>query len=174
MTESTMRTRVRENDRQTSWDAAAAQTAGKVAEVQAAVMGALRSFGDMTDAELVAFLEGIPASSVRTRRHELEMAGWVTPVTHDDVVVRRRPSRSLVAKGGMPGVVWRAVRDDEEPPAPSSRGRRGETKHERGLAAARRLGRWEWGDEAYADAVLAAYLDPAAAHERMDREGAPA
>lgn len=174
MTESTTRTRVRENDRQTSWDAAAAQTRGKVAQVQTEVMAVLRlratmhsegvgNYPGMTDGDLERRLAGRSPSSVRTRRHELEMAGWVTPLLDDE--------GKVVKSGGR--VVWRAVADDEDPPERASRGRRGETKHERGLAAARRLGRWEWGADEYADRVLAAYLDPAAAHERLDTEGAP-
>lgn len=186
MTESTTRTRVRENDRQTSWDAAVAQTRGKVAEVQRHIVECLRrdamltaELGDdadqlgMTDRELEAWLPSVAPSSVRTRRHELELAGWVTPlVTTEGIVVKRRSRIGMRWVGG-PQVAWRAVADDEDPPERASRGRRGETKHERGLAAARRLGRWEWGADEYADRVLAAYLDPAAAHERLDAEGAP-
>ena len=174
MTESTTRTRVRTNDRQTSWDAASAQTEGKVAEVQAAVMDCLhrvasiyapryRTSNGLTDAQLCDRL-GYSPSSVRTRRHELEMAGWVTPVLDGTGTVLKRQGQT----------VWRAVADDEEPPEPASRGRRGETKHERGLAAARRLGRWEWGADEYADKVLAAYLNPEAAHAALDADGAPA
>lgn len=43
-----------------------------------------------------------------------------------------------------------------------------------GLAAARRLAGWELGYTAWADKIIEAYLNPEAAHARLDADEAPA
>lgn len=45
--------------------------------------------------------------------------------------------------------------------------------HAERLGAARRLAQWELGDAERADAIVAAYCDPDAAHDYLDREEAP-
>jgi hypothetical protein len=45
--------------------------------------------------------------------------------------------------------------------------------HEERMGAARRYAQWHLGDGGHADAIVEAYRDPDAAHEYLDREGAP-
>lgn len=100
--------RVRPNDPQTSWDAAAAQVAGKRADLQRAIIHKLRYHGGMTHTELIARLPGWSPSGVRTRTAELRELGWVTEQRDGlGLVVKRR------AEGGMPSTVWRACDDGE-------------------------------------------------------------
>jgi hypothetical protein len=107
--------KVRDRDRDTSWEAAAAQTNGKTAELQKRLYDLLLMDGPMTDDELRARLRFLKVphtrSGVSTRRCELWLAGWVVPTA------KRRQSDA-----GKGATVWRAVRDDEpapEPPAAS-------------------------------------------------------
>jgi len=103
--------KVRARDRETSWEAASAQTNGKTAELQRRIYWLLLAGGPLTDDELRAKLRrgSIPhtRSGVSTRRFELELAGWVKATD------ARRPSDA-----GKASTVWRAVRDDEPAPEP--------------------------------------------------------
>lgn len=113
------RGKVRPRDRETSWEAAGEQTNTKSAILQKQLY-ALLLIQPRTHDELHAELcrEGVACSpsGVRTRMHELEIAGWVSATTD------RRPSDL-----GGPSTVWRAVLDEEpeaavpEPPKPTGR-----------------------------------------------------
>lgn len=171
MEDATTRTLVRANDRSTSWEAATAQTAERRAQVMRQVMAALRSQGPMTDASLCDFVNA-PPSSTRTRRRELEVAGWVTPLLDAAGAVVKRTDGE-----GTPKTVWRALADGETAPpvrptaAQARRERERAAEHEAGLEAARRWASWHLGVEAYwADALVEAYLAPAAAQARLDEE----
>ena len=98
--------KVRARDRDTSWEAASAQTNGKTAALQVYIFEILSSMGPMTDDNIrrVLRVNRIPhtRSGSSTRRFELEMAGWVRATDE------RRPSDA-----GKASTVWRAVRDDE-------------------------------------------------------------
>ena len=103
--------KVRARDRETSWEAASAQTNGKTAELQRHIYAMLSARGPMTDDQIRARLRmySIPhtRSGVSTRRFELELAGWVTATD-----ARQK------SDAGKLSTVWRAVRDDEPAPAP--------------------------------------------------------
>jgi hypothetical protein len=186
------RGKVRARDRETSWEAASRQTDGKREQIQRRIYATLEQYGPMTDEQLwlaigsdqygvrradgrEVFSKTTP-SSVRTRRHELELLGWVTATDE------RRPTLA-----GSPAVVWRAVLDGEPAPAPRPK-RRGKTPQQpteavlvrdttpqrEGLAAARRWAEWNLGDPAQADAIVRAYLDAQTVNAELDAEGAPA
>lgn len=184
------RTRVRANDRDTSWAAAAAQTEGQVAAVQRSIYEALEDLGPMTDRELED-LVGASPSSVRTRRRELEVAGWVTPLLDDRGAVVTQRAKLKGGKLSQPQTTWRAVRDDEEPPpvretGPQRAARlRAEAaaqepaadaevadaaRHERGMAVARRASIWHTGDDEWASVIVDAYLHPERVTAELDRE----
>jgi hypothetical protein len=180
------RGKVRARDRDTSWEAASRQTNGKVAELQALIYTALQKYGPMTDEELMlklGRLTPVSPSSLRTRRHELELMGWVTnyvapavdpksPTGFSDRVVKRRTLK------GSPSTVWRAVRDNEPAPEPRTKatpsrakgdGQR-EHSHERGMTAARAVAQWEIGDASQATRIVRAYLDPEGELARLREE----
>lgn len=93
---------VARNGRDTSWEAAAAQTNGKVARLQRTIYSVLLLFGPKTDDELRDYMRrnsiAHSRSGVSARRVELERAGWVRPTGE------KRPSDA-----GMPMHVWEAV-----------------------------------------------------------------
>ena len=103
--------KVRDRDRDTSWEAASAQTNGKTAELQRHIYNLLVARGPMTDDQIRARMRmhGVQhtRSGVSTRRFELELAGWV----------KATPERRQ-SDAGKPSTVWRAVRDDEPAPEP--------------------------------------------------------
>jgi len=98
--------KVRARDRETSWQAASAQTNGKTAALQVYIYNLLYHYGPRTDDELRASLRmrdfAHTRSGVSTRRSELELAGWVRATDE------RRPSDA-----GKASTVWRAVLEDE-------------------------------------------------------------
>jgi len=99
---------VRDRDPETSWDAAARQTDERVNHLQAAISVILGTRGPLTDEQLVDEYDAYRASrprvlavtpqSIRTRRHELHVAGKVRPTG------QRRATRS-----GSSGTVWELV-----------------------------------------------------------------
>lgn len=93
---------VARNGRDTSWEAAQAQTNGKVARLQRDIYELLFRVGPRTDDEIREWLRdvGYPhsRSGVSARRVELERAGWVRATG------QKRPSDA-----GMPMHVWEAV-----------------------------------------------------------------
>lgn len=107
----TLERKVRDRDRDTSWEAAAAQTNGKTAELQRSIYELLLMVGPMTDDQLRARLRFLKVahtrSGVSTRRFELELAGWV-----------RATDERRQSDAGKMATVWRAVRDDEPAPEP--------------------------------------------------------
>lgn len=178
--------KVRARDRDTSWHAASLQTNGKTAAMQVRIYRTLCTAGPMTDEELLLKLggdqytfggktTGVTRSGLATRRHELELAGWVIDerVAPGSAVSRKRPTLS----GGM-ATVWRAVTDDEPAPAPRATAEPRATParpsaaeaHETGMAAATRLARWEIGDSVWARILIGAYLNPAETMARLDEE----
>lgn len=175
------RGKVRARDRETSWDAASAQTNTKTAALQILIYRELLEHGPKTDEELLirlARLQPVSPSGIRTRRHELEVAGWVREERVPDPTDPSPTPRYLTVKrdtlNGHPSTVWRAVRDDEPAPAPrppaAPKPKAAKLDHARGLAAARRLSGWEIGDPNWADLLIAAYLDPATTEARLDEE----
>ena len=98
--------KVRDRDRDTSWEAARAQTNGKTAELQRLIYDLLTFLGPLTDDEMRAEMRNLNVahtrSGVSTRRFELELAGWV-----------RATDERRQSDAGKPSTVWRAVRDDE-------------------------------------------------------------
>jgi len=93
---------VARNGRDTSWEAAAAQTNGKVAQLQRLIYDHLRRYGAKTDDQLRRHFTrlSIPhsRSGVSARRVELERAGWVRPT-----------GQKRLSDAGMPMHVWEAV-----------------------------------------------------------------
>lgn len=180
MTEMTeYRGKVRGRDRDTSWEAASRQTNTKTAALQIRIYEALLD-KPMTDEELLIRLGGIDTkvtgSGIRTRRHELELAGWVTPLLSEwtdmqQVAPVTDPVVKRLTLSGSWSTVWRAVREDEPAPevAPSVTTKAREA-NAAGLAAARRFAGWEIGDAAWADKIIEAYLNPKAAQSRLDAE----
>lgn len=175
------RGKVRARDRETSWEAASAQTNTKTAALQKIIYFELLSHGPKTDEELLISIAGrvkVTPSGIRTRRHELEVAGWVREERQPDPSDPSPTPRYLTVKrpllSGKPGTVWRAVTDDEPAPAPqppaAPKPKAAKLDHARGLAIARRLSGWEIGDPAWADLLITAYLDPAAAEARLAEE----
>lgn len=183
--------KVRDRDRDTSWEAASLQTNGKCAAMQVRIYNTLRALGPMTDEELLIKLggdqytvkgktSGVTRSGLATRRHELHVAGWVTPDLELDpearaaarIVYRVRKRRTLA---GSLATVWRAVTDDEPaPPAPDPDEVPAAAKwsHEAGLAVAQRFAQWEIGDRVWADRIIHAYLNPAEVGAHLDEEQA--
>lgn len=163
-----------------SFEAANRQTKGKRAELYAAIMNTLAD-DDQTDAQIEANLRGrygmtVTPSGVRSRRNELVLAGWVTELRDEKGAPVKKRNRN-----GSPCQVWRLVRPDEEhtPPRPTRAPKGaalGDTttpEHAAGLAAAKRLAAWQIGDAWFADFIVNAYLDPAAADAMLDEQGAP-
>lgn len=171
------RGKVRARDRDTSWEAASSQTNTKTAALQILIYRELLEYGPKTDEELlirIGRLQPVSPSGIRTRRHELELAGWVREAR----VVDDSPAGSHTLKrptlNGHPSTAWRAVRDDEPAPEPQPKAapkpKPVKLDHERGLKIARRLSAWEIGTPSWADLLIAAYLDPAAAEAKLDAE----
>lgn len=180
------RGKVRPRDRDTSWDAASAQTNTKTGALQALLYEILRERGPRTHDELMLELDGIQQpyspSGVRTRMRELELAGWVRAVAilegeHAGEVLKRKSAN------GHPATVWRAVLDSEHAPEPRKPeapkpprtkgpllGDESTPEHAAGLAAARRLARWEIGDADWASRLIRAYLDPEGTNARLNEE----
>lgn len=158
------RERVRPTDPDTSQEAASKLTNGKLRRSQEAVYNLLALHGPMTDDQIRGMLElsGLRASKSgpATRRHELELAGWVKPLLDDDGKTVKRESDA-----GSPMTVWRAVPDADwvrpEPVAPKAAARPG-VDHEAGMAAARAVAEWEIGDSSWGGIIVAAYLNPEA------------
>lgn len=79
--------KVRDRDPDSSWEAAGRQTDSRVGELKAVILTLFRQFGSMSDEALVDRYEahrwlnpGVPQvtpQSIRTRRHELTVAGTV-------------------------------------------------------------------------------------------------
>jgi hypothetical protein len=166
------RGKVRAASRPTAVAAADAQTPEMLRASQQQIYRIL-SDRPSTDDELraaVAAENGAASKSgPATRRGELADAGWVRPHTADGATVKR-PSDA-----GHPMMVWEAVPAAEHvapPPAPKAI-RADAIPHSDRLAVARRLARWDHGDEAVADAIVDAYLNPHEAAARLDAEGAP-
>lgn len=173
------RGKVRARDRDTSWEAAAAQTNTKTAALQQRIYLSLRDHGPATHEELLIRLGGTATpSGIRTRSHELEVAGWVreerTPDPSDPSSTPRYLTVKRPTLSGHPSTVWRAVLDSEpappprEPEAPAPKPAKHD--HARGLAAARALAGWELGSESWASLLIEAYLNPEAAEARLREE----
>lgn len=164
-----------------SFEAAVKQTKGKRAELYAAIVERLAQRGPMIDEQLhreVTATLGKPAttSGVRSRRNELVLAGWVTELRDDDGAPVKRRGAS-----GSPCQVWRLVEPGEvhEAPKPTRRPQGpalGDTEtpeHAAGIAAARRLAAWHYGDAGLGEFIVNAYIDPATATAMLDEQGAP-
>lgn len=175
------RGKVRARDRETSWDAASAQTNTKTAALQILIYRELLEHGPKTDEELLirlARLQPVSPSGIRTRRHELEVAGWVTEHRVErPAKVGMPPASHLVKRrllSGKLGTVWRAVTDDEPAPIPRPKAapkpKAAKLDHERGLKAARALATWELGSAVWATMLIRAYLDPEAAEAQLKKE----
>jgi hypothetical protein len=156
MTDVELRGKVRARDRETSWEAASKQTTTRTAALQVRIRDLLVARGPKTDEEIQEWLEfgglKVTGSGVRTRRHELELAGWVV-ATGD----KRRGSRGSLM------TVWRAVTDDEpapeprepEPPKVSLPG------HVKRLARAQAVGMEAYGLEAeWVTTIIGSYIRP--------------
>jgi len=93
---------VARNGRDTSWEAAAAQTNGKVARLQRVIYRTLKFYGPLTDDQLRQYLTAAhyqhSRSGVSARRVELERAGWV-----------RATGEKRLSDAGMPMHVWEAI-----------------------------------------------------------------
>lgn len=170
------RERVRPTDRDTSQEAASKLTNGKLRHSQEIVYNLLVNLGPMTDdelrRELLAIVPKVSKSGPATRRHELELAGWVKPVLDDDGKTVKR-----LSDAGGPMTVWRAVPDADwtppEPKAPKAAPRPG-VDHEAGMAAARRLAGWEIGDPSWGPMIVGAYLNPENTMRMLDEDEASA
>lgn len=166
--------RVRHTDRDTSHQAASKLTNGKLRASQRMIYDLLVHLGPMTDDELRNEIQatGLRASKSgpASRRHELELAGWVKPVLDDE----GRTVKRLSDLGGNM-TVWRPVPEDEwvEPtPRPAPAPAAPAHDHEAGMAAARRLALWEIGDASWGGQIIGAYLNPEATNAYLDGEGA--
>jgi len=166
--------KVRARDPETSWESAARQTPTKTAALRARIYEAL-SGRPMTDEELLISAGRITSTSpsgVRTRRHELVLAGFVSELRDDDGQTVKRDTL-----GGSPSIVWQVARSASveqvlavkrprtvkaEPVAPHD--------HERGMDAARRLSLWETGMPTWADMLINAYLNPEETERKIDEE----
>jgi hypothetical protein len=105
MTDVIFEGKVRDRDTDTSWDAASRQTEDKLAAVQQTIVVLLGTRGDMTDEALVdAYTEyresrpqvaNVTPQSIRTRRHELHVAGRV-----------KDTGRRLPTRAGSTAAVW--------------------------------------------------------------------
>lgn len=168
------RGKVRPRDRETSWDAASAQTNDKTGALQVLVYEALRGNGPMTHGGIISALSrdghAITESGVRTRTAELLHAGWVRAVE----------GRKGVSPTGRPATLWRAVLDGEpapivQPPLPSppATPKTATLDHAEGILVARRWAAWEIGDASWADRIVEAYLEPERIGKLLDGEGAP-
>lgn len=175
------RGKVRGRDRETSWEAAKAQTNTKTAALQIRIYESLLSRGPATHEELLIRLGGTATpSGIRTRAHELEVAGWVRPQDVDDegeLILAGEHGSGILTRptlAGKPATVWRAVTDDEpappvrepEPPTPKP----AKHDHARGLAAAQARAEWELGSASWADLIVAAYLNPEVAEKLLAEE----
>lgn len=108
MSEVELRGKVRDRDRDTSWDAAARQTDARTATVKSTVITMLRRYGAMTDEQLFDRYEAaaymdldipkVTAASVRTRRHELHVESKVTDTGRRDRT-----------RAGSTAIVWAVV-----------------------------------------------------------------
>jgi hypothetical protein len=175
------RGKVRARDRETSWEAASAQTNTKTAALQILIYRELLR-DPKTDEELLISLgrlQPVSPSGIRTRRHELELAGWVRECVRNEGTIAKPimlPVKRRTLNGG-PSTVWRAVLDDEPAPpapapapAPAAKPKAAKLYHERGIKVARKLSQWEIGDPSWADLLISAYLDPDAAEARLREE----
>jgi hypothetical protein len=168
------RGKVRARDPETSWEAAARQTPTKTAALRARIYEAL-SGRPMTDEELLISAGRITSTSpsgVRTRRHELVLAGFVSELRDDDGQTVKRDTL-----GGSPSIVWQVARSASvEQVLAVKRPRTVKAEqvaphdHERGMAAARKLSAWEIGDRSWADLLVEAYLNPEWAEKKLDEE----
>lgn len=153
------RGKVRARDRETSWIAASAQTTTKTAALQILIYELLIDSGPLTDdairAQLTADGHHVTPSGIRTRRHELFLAGWVVAT-----------DKRGLSEMGSPATVWRAVTDEEpapaprpeQPPQPATRHASGVSA--KGLDAARIVAHRQLGDADWADLIIQAYLNP--------------
>lgn len=160
--------KVRARDLSTSWEAAKAQKAGRVAAIQVAIYELLRTSrargeDGKTHEEILlrvgalAFPDGrggyamAASSSLRTRTAELVQAGWVV-----NAGKRRNKSGRLMT-------VWRAVLDSDSLvdllPEPAEHVAT-LSKHEKGMKSVALMADWEGVDSLVADRIIAAYLHP--------------
>lgn len=167
----------RRDGRSTSFQAAHERSKRRQWILYEAIFQMLTNYGSMSDDQIILNLsEQFPPSSVRSRRNELVLAGWVTELRDVHGAVVRRNS-----KAGMPCTVWRAVapHEDHTPPAPTRANtgpRLGDVdadEHHKGAAAAKRAAEWRLGYGYLADMVINAYLNPDKVNAELDEEGAP-
>ena len=167
----------RRDGRSTSFQAAHEQSQGKLSILYGAIADMLAIHGPMTDEKIARNLsDTFPPSSIRSRRNELVMAGWVTELRDEHGSVVRKPGAT-----GKPCTVWRIVQPGEghTVPAPTRANtgpRLGDLEapeHHKGVAAAKRAAEWRLGFGYMADLVVAAYLNPDKTNAELDDEGAP-
>lgn len=160
------RTRVHASDRDTSHEAAESLTNGILKERQRMVYEILLESNGLTDDELrrevIARAGAASKSGPASRRHELELSGWVRPAVFHGMVLKR------LSDAGKRMTVWDAVPESEyvapTPPEPV------DPIDPAALAVARRVARWEFGDADMGERIVRAYLNPQAAQAALDEE----